>query len=606
MSRQPSAGAYAPALGCVLGAALAMAAFHLVGTTYFNGFALDLGSLNVPTPGYLTVVAFWMPFGALAAVLLAFAFMYAAGLSDRARQLTAEWESLSDRRFLLWTMAAAFVIPFAIRRWVLHDAPLTDDESAYRFGAQLFASGRLWAASPPMKLFVDQNFMINDGRLYPAYFFGWSALMAPGVWLGATGVMNPLYSALTMPALIGVLTSLVGRSWARGGAVLFLAAPFVQITAATQLSHTTCLMALTWCVWMYFKIAETPSSLRHHAAFAFFFGVAFCVRPQSTLPLGLPLLLAWAVTIWRLDGAVRWRAVAAFSAPAGALAAIFLGVLWAQNGSPWKMGYVRSAEYIAENRYRFTTFVIPDKNALPGFNFSELGASLARTASGLFRLNIDLFGWPASLALIVFARATSSNGLRVLWGMVGCSLLAQLFQNDWGVDTFGPVHALELVLPILCLTIAGARYVNDRAEWRGFGAALVASLIITAWAGFVLVRLQAVRQIAAHINLALEAPQKAGLTRAIIFASRPFTSDCHGGPKHFVFFRPTNDPDLANDILWVNDVGLEEDRQFVDAIGGNRSGYRMHWTSTCEVALEPLAGEVPDTRSPGSPGSGRF
>ncbi len=162
--------------------------------------------------------------------------------------------------------------------------------------------------------------------------------------------------------------------------------------------------------------------------------------------------------------------------------------------------------------------------------------------------------------------------------MVGVSLVVQLFQNDWGIDTFGPVHALELALPILCLTIVGARYLSHWPVSSGFGAALLAALILTAWTGFVPIRLQAVRQIAAHLNVALRAPEKVGLTRAIIFAPRPFAPPCGGAPKHFVFFRPTNDPDLTNDILWVNNVGPEENRRFVETLGGNKPGYTMRWT----------------------------
>jgi len=179
--------------------------------------------------------------------------------------------------------------------------------------------------------------------------------------------------------------------------------------------------------------------------------------------------------------------------------------------------------------------------------------------------------------------------MRVLWAMAGSSLLFQLFQRDWGIDTFGPVHAFELALPILCLTIAGARHLGDLQIARGFSAALLAALILTAWTGFVPVRLRAVRQIAAHINVALQAPQKAGLTRAIVFAPVPFTTMCGGTPAHFVFFRPTNDPDLRNDILWVNDLGLEENRRFVAAMGGDRPGYVLRWTPNCDVTLGPVA-----------------
>jgi hypothetical protein len=583
---------YAKTIGCFLAALLAMVAFHLIGATYLQGFRLDLGSLDFPTPLYVALVALWTPFGALATILLALAIVHLAqieSLSARLQQLQREWESLSDRRFLVWAMAAAFVIPFAIRRWLLHDAPLADDESAYRFAAELLASGRLWVPSPEMKLFVDQNFMINDGRLYPVYFFGWPALLAPGVWIGATGLMNPLYSALTIPALIGSLNVLVGRSWARAGAVLFLATPFVQITAATLLSHTTCLMALTWCLWMYLRIAEQPTSLRHHAACAAAFGIAFCIRPQSALPLGFPLLVAWGLTVWRLDSRTRVRAAMAFAAAAGACAAFFLGVLWAQNGSPFKMGYARYAEYLVENRFRFATFSRADLTSVPGFDFSQLGQAIARTAGGIFRLNADLFGWPSSFALLLFARPRGSRGIRVVWAMAGASLLFQLFQRDWGIDTFGPVHAFELALPVMCLTIVGVRYLGEFLTPRGFPGALLAALILTAWTGFVPVRLAAVQQVAAHINVALDAPRKAGLTRAIVFAPHPFAPLCGGTPAHFVFFRPSNDPDLSNDVLWVNDLGPAENGRFLATVGGNRPGFRLRWTPECRVELEPVS-----------------
>ena len=83
-----------------------------------------------------------------------------------------------------------------------------------------------------------------------------------------------------------------------------------------------------------------------------------------------------------------------------------------------------------------------------------------------------------------------------------------LFQRDWGIDTFGPVHAFELSLPILVLTIAGAKNLSERLtwaqnedvdplrwRWAAFAPSLLAALIVTAWLGFVPVRLEGVRQI---------------------------------------------------------------------------------------------------------------
>jgi len=585
-----------------VGAALAMTMFHLVGASYLSGFRLDLGSLNFPTPRYLTLVAFWTPIGALSAGLLAVALARALTTSPRCRSLVDEWNRLTDRRFLLWATVAGFVIPVTIRFGLLKGAPLTDDESAYRFAAELLATGRLWTQSPELKLFFDQNFMINDGRLYPVYFLGWPALLAPCVWIGATGIANPLLSALTVFPLLRSLTALVGSAWARAGVLLFLSSPFLQIGAATGLSHTSCIAALVWCFWLYLRATTENASRRDHFGFALAFAMAFCIRPQSALPIGAPLVLSWMFAVARMDARVRWKAVSAFLIPTIGLATLFLAVLWAQNGSPWTIGYSRYAQYLVENEFRFTTFRALDLTRMPGFDFSRIGEATARAASGMFRLNADLFGWPSSFLFLAMVPLAAPGRARMLWAMFGCYALFLLFQRDWGIDTYGPVHAVEAAVPVVFLTMVGARNFEDwlrstgPEDWyrRAFAPSLLVALIVTAWAGFIPVRLEAVRQIAANVNIPLQAPERAGVQRGIVFAPYPFVRRCVGEPANFVFFHPTNDPDLSNDLLWVNDIGPAENQALVERLG-DRSGYRLEWTTNCNVSLTPLGG--PPVRS---------
>ena len=230
-------------------AGLVLAFFHLVGFIFLDGFALDLGSFDYPTPKYLKFVGLWVVFGTVAAGSLALAIAHYWSSSRTCKGLDAAWRAVTDNIFLTCACVAAFVIPLSIRYFVLGSAPLTDDESAYRFAAELIASGRLWVVSPQPKIFFDQNFMINDGRLYPMYFLGWPAFLQLGLWVGAPGLVNPLLSALTVPPLALALRRFVGRRWARAGVLLFLSAPFIQIAAATLLSHTACLMALTWALY---------------------------------------------------------------------------------------------------------------------------------------------------------------------------------------------------------------------------------------------------------------------------------------------------------------------------------------------------------------------
>lgn len=601
----------AHARGAFVGAVCAVIAFYLVGAVFLGGFALELGSTNFPTLRYLIFVAFYTLLGGLAAALLALGAARYWGSEARADAFIAQWNAVSDRRFLIWTCVAALGIPLLLRFGLMRGAPLTDDEGAYRFAAELLASGRLWVASPQMKLFFDQNFIINDGRMFSAYFLGWPALLAPGVWLGAAWIVNPICSALTVPPLLRALRFFVGPAWARAGVLLFLAAPLVQIAAATELSHTSCLMALTWCLWMYLRTRGDDSSVRDHAGFALSFAIAFFIRPQSALSIGLPLLIAWGLALPRLNARERWRAALAFGIPTLILAALFMSSLWALNGSPFRVGYVRSAQYLVENDFRFTSFRAQDLSAVPGFDFTQIGPAIARTTVGMFRLNFDLFGWPSSFAFLLLATPVFFGRARLLWAMAGSYLLLHLFQVDWGIDTFGPVHAFELALPILILSIVGSRNLGhwlsgdqaqsrEQASWRrsAFSPALLAALIATAWIAFVPVRLAAVRQIAAHLNVALEAPRNAGLESAVVFSPWPFAPPCGGSPKHFVNFRPVNDPDLKADVLWVNHIDIEADRRLIETLPG-RTGYVLRWTQECDVEILPLATLAPGAVPPG-------
>ena len=149
------------------------------------------------------------------------------------------------------------------------------------------------------------------------------------------------------------------------------------------------------------------------------------------------------------------------------------------------------------------------------------------------------------------------------------------------------------------LSTAQARS-RDSASWRwsAFSPALLMALIATAWTGFVPVRFATVGQIAAHVNVALEAPKKEGPENAVVFSPWPFAPPCGGSPNHFVLFRPVNDPDLEADLLWVNHIDIQEDRRLVETLP-DRVGYVLHWNQDCQVELLSLADLAPDAVPPG-------
>ena len=175
---------------------------------------------------------------------------------------------------------------------------------------------------------------------------------------------------------------------------------------------------------------------------------------------------------------------------------------------------------------------------------------------------------------ITTERSAARGESRILWWMLAFNLVSLTFQHDWGVDTFGPVHALEMALPIVLLTVVGARNLGHR----------LAAAALTPTAP---VRLHGVNQIAEHVNVAWQAPDRAGLHHAVVFAPFPVAPPCGGTPSHFVLFRPPNDPDLRNDVLWVNTLDDADNRRFVDSMPG-RAGYVLRWTPDCRVRLQPV------------------
>jgi hypothetical protein len=579
-------------------AALSLVGFHAAGYFLLDGFVLDLGSLFAPAPRYMSFVELWLVFGTIATAALSLALIRIVVRTPDAAA-TPSYPVPTDRAFVVAAGLAALAAPLLLKYLLMNGAPLTDDEGAYRFAARLLATGRLFVPSPPLKEFFDQNFMINDGRLYPAYFVGWPALLAIGERLGVPALANPMLSALTVPPLVRLVQRTAGSEWVPAGVLVFLTSPFIQVAAATDMAHTSCLMALTWCVAMYFRTTDGDASWRHHFGFGFFAALAFFVRPQATVPLLLPVFAAWLVSVMRATD--RARALTAFTVPVASWASLFLAVLWLQNGSPFITGYTRYAQYLVDNQFRFTTFGPSDITALIGFNFAGLFWAIGRTLACLFRLNFDLWGWPSSFVLLAFARPASTHAARLFWWMLASVFGLMLFQRDWGIDTFGPVHAFELVLPLLVLTMFGARNLADRlpdiAEgFRGYATAarvrivgcVVVALAVTACFGFSTVRLRAIRQIADVINRGLLAPERYGLHKAVVFAPAPFVPrSCKGTPSHFVFFRPTNDPDLESDIVWVNDLGDSENLRLIRTLPA-RDAYVLEWSRSCEASLRRL------------------
>ena len=577
----------------LIGAIATLAVFWSIGSMFLDGYVLDLGVMDFINHQYAAFLLMYLPLGTLAVVLLGAALAHLAG--ERGAVLTGRvFGEGADRRWMMYGTAAGVILPVLVRILLLEGMPLADDEDAYRFQAQLLVTGRLVAESPPLKLFFDAPFMINDGKYYAQYFMGWPILMAPGVWLGITGFMNALYFGVTVVPLFLAARRLAGSAWAKVAVLLLLTSPMLLVAAATELSHTSCMAALAWLVWLVMRASDDDAPTWVHAAAATAFSLAFLVRPATALGLGAPLLAAWCWTSLR-RGTGRGAAVVAFVVPAVVLSGIFFGINQIQNGNPLVASYTRGTEYAAENGHRFITNVMPENDQVKEFGTLDPSQILARGGVGLLRLNFALFGWPSSLALLLVVGFAGWR--RWIWASLIAFAALHALARDAGIDTFGPVHYTEAALPVILLTAAGFSRLHGwiasadaphETLRRAAVPSLAASLVVVAAVAYTPVRWGAIARIASALRVPYEQVADAGLAEAVVFTSRPFASRCAILPtRPQRVFHPLNDPDLRNSVLWANHLTVEEDRRLMEHFPG-RSGYIQLWDLGCQLHLIPL------------------
>ncbi len=599
------------------GVAALWLAFHQVGGVYAD-WALGLGSTQEPSGRHLLFLAYFTVFSTLGVPVLAAGLLHAFH-RDR------WWPGWGDRDFLLRAVPAALLLPVALHWLVLAGQPVADDESLYRYGAELLLQGRVAGESHPMRLFFDHAFLVNDGRTFSQYFLGWPAFLSVGVALGAPWLVNPVLSALTVPALYGVVRELSDRLWAQVVTGLFLLSPMLQLLAATGLSHTAALFALSWTAWLALRAAREPGRAWPAAGLAVAFSVAFFVRPLTALGIGAPFLVLWARAWW--TGGRRLAPLGAFLAPAAVLGALFLLVNALQTGSPWTPAYMAWQGYARGNAFRFSGLDPATVPEVPNLAFQGLGQALRTASLGLVRLGYALLGWP--VAYLFLAAALGAGGTGVLWASMGAFLLLHLPLRDTGIDTVGPVHFTELALPVLALTGVGmaraAAWLQGRLGTAGADGAdgdssgdgadpfahLLGRRLVLATAAALLLgnlvlyapaRLRAVSVVGALVSVPSTALERAGVEDAVVFSSVPWALACNPAfpvpSRPFVFWWPVNEPGLGDDVLHANHLSVEADRALMAEHFPDRTGWLMHWRENCSLALvrldDPAAEEIPD------------
>lgn len=559
---------------------------------------LDLGSINFPTKRLAVawnLYALW-GIGAWVGINLTVGDLFKR-VADGASASKAGWFYA-----LAVCVGLSFLIACAMRLFVLQGVPLTDDETSYYLASETLSVGRLFGDAPSLPEFFDRGFLVIEaGRMYSQYFIGWPVLLAMASFLHLEYWLSALLGALSAVPLAAILKRHVAPPIAIAGVVVYSTSMMVGVMGALLLTHAaSTLFALLFAAWYFrLKAGEISGSLAGLMG-ATIFSAAFFIRPSTTLVVCGPFLIAssfYLLRHWRKNGAT----IFGFGLAASIFASLFLWVNRFLYGSWFATGYApvrAAAEAVSGNPLR--DLGLSDRVTMV-LNDPSLLVSLLQ--SGIARLSYDFLGLPAVSILLLLLLVLARPGIRIFAASVVLSLILHALIMDFGIDTFGPVHLFELgpcLIVLLCgaadslpaLRIKAEKYLSPRAVsyWPTAGslAAGLMCLILVSWPTYFSLRVLNLVPIRENIAAPLRAAEMLE-GRSVVFTPRGIlTNQAPIQPlRHFLFYKPVNDYGLNGKTLWVNDLGMEKNEEFMRT-RPDRNGYLLRWTSEGHPVLIKL------------------
>jgi hypothetical protein len=349
-------------------------------------------------------------------------------------------------------------------------------------------SGKLYSPSPCGKEFFDFTHMINNGKWYSQYPFGYPLLLVLGLLLKAPWIVNPLFAAFSIIIFYFLGREVYNKKTGIIAAALGTVSIWFLLMSSTMMSHTSCMFFTSVFLLFLFRSLKNPS-LTNGIFSGLGLGMVLVIRPYTAFFISLPFLIFYVFKLlrnWRknLKNATAFAIILLIS--------IFSLLLYNHltNGNLLTFGYEVShgkAHGIGFNKTGYTD--IPHTVFL-GFTqvFNYIGS-----------LNKYLFGWPLSsfLALVPLFFLTKINpdnrkkDLLLASGFF--SLLVSLF-FFWGTYILIGARMIFEALPILILL--SARGLTEapklflgrfkKINRKTLNKALVSTLIVfTAYAFFI-------------------------------------------------------------------------------------------------------------------------
>jgi hypothetical protein len=353
-------------------------------------------------------------------------------------------------------LAATAAILYVVSAYAFEHRPLLVDGVVQLFQAKIFAAGALTAPAPAASgFFVVPNMIMESGRWYAQYPPGHSALLAPGVLLGAPWIVPIALSLATALLLYRFAARAYDERTARLTLLLLALAPFFWFMGASFMSHVSSLAGVAAFLYAFARWEEEGRLAALGAAGAAL-GVAFLSRPIEALAIG-----AVFAGVLGADAVRRrsWRPIATCLVAFVAVASLYLWFNAATTGDPFRPGYMElwgSAHGLGFHDTPFGERHTP-------------AAGLSNEILDLSLLSVYLFEWPIP-ALWPLGVALAAGWLAGRWDarLTAAFLAVPLaYFFYWHRDTFlGPRFLYVTIAFVVPLTaralLEGGRRLRDR------------------------------------------------------------------------------------------------------------------------------------------------
>jgi hypothetical protein len=343
---------------------------------------------------------------------------------------------------------AAFLTLASILGWMSSRGELIPDEMAYQFQAKVFALGHLTAQAPPgSPASLDEtpaalrfeHHIINQGRWFGKYPWGWPLLLAVATRAGVLWLGNPLVGFAILLLMAAIAQRLFGGGAATVAVIMAVLSPFFLANCIGRMSHPACSVFLAAACLFCFEGMRTLR-ISPFLWMLLMITASFQVRPMTAAAVGAVLGLG---TLWYLRGKHLFFEVLAWG--------FLFGAVCAASALLYNKLYTGS--------YWISPYFLSHQHAFPGPG-SEIDFSVRQIVHNLTHQTrwavqeTTFYTFPFAYLLAGYAvwrEREHAPEVRILCLVALVLVFAYLVQMDIGVEFIGERYYFEgfFAVPIL-------------------------------------------------------------------------------------------------------------------------------------------------------------